>query len=241
MNVAAWASPKVLVVADEIPAMEVLAQKLKARENVSSLIVTQAAMPKTLAGFDAVIVYIHLGLNAAAEDAFIDYTKAGGKLIVLHHSISSGKRKNKHWFEFLGVALPEGAVDQGGYKWIERVTLDFANLAPGHFITTNRVEYPDRIPFAIDGVSAALGTPGFTLEDSEVYINHRFTEPRAAVLLGMRYPHAPAAKTYCQATGGWIKSAGKGWIIYLMPGHSVKDFENAAYARILANAVIWQP
>ena len=40
------------------------------------------------------------------------------------NSISSGKRKNARWFPFLEVSLPEGDLNQGGYKWIEGVTLE---------------------------------------------------------------------------------------------------------------------
>ena len=33
----------------------------------------------------------------------------------------------------------------------------------------------------------------------------------------------------------------KGWIIYLMPGHTQKDFENPTYSRIVLNAIIYKP
>ena len=44
-----------------------------------------------------------------------------------------------------------------------------------------------------------------------------------------------------QDRAGWIKSAGKGRIIYLMPGHTVADFENPAFGRIVLNAIIYKP
>src|SRR5437870_2976898 len=87
-----------LIVADEFPAMEVLSKQLKTQEHIQSTVVSQKDMPASLAHFDAVIVYIHGALSNSAERAFIDYTEAGGKLVLLHHSISSGKRKNEHWF-----------------------------------------------------------------------------------------------------------------------------------------------
>src|SRR5258708_21749790 len=120
----------VLIVADEFPAMETLAAKLKAEEHVDSKLVWQTNLPPNLASFDPVVVYIHRDLTEAAEEAFINYTESGGKLVLLHHSISSGKRKNPHWFTFLGVALPEGDVTKGGYKWIEGITMDMVNLNP---------------------------------------------------------------------------------------------------------------
>src|SRR6266702_136853 len=144
----------VLIVADEFPAMEFLSGKLKADEKVNARIVSQAELPVSLAAFEAVIVYIHGALGEKAEDAFIGYTKAGGKLVLLHHSISSGKRKNAHWFSFLGVALPEGDLNHGGYKWIGDVSWDLMNLNPNHFIMTNQVEYPKQIFFATTNASA---------------------------------------------------------------------------------------
>jgi len=237
----AWAAQDVLIVADEIPAMEVLAGKLKAEENLASQIVTQANMPADLSGFAAVIVYIHMNLQESAEKAFIAYTRAGGKLVVLHHSISSGKRKNKQWFSFLGVALPQGDVSQGGYKWIEPVTLDVVNLAPDHFIAAHKVKYPAQVPYQRSEANTSIeNLPGFTLKESEVYLNHVLTGSRT-VLLGLKYTDTKSSKTYMQNHAGWIKPAGKGWIIYLLPGHSALDFENPTYARIVLNAVVYQP
>lgn len=229
---------EVLIVADEIPAMELLAGKLKAEEKVTSQIVLQTAMPADLSGFSAVIVYIHKGLNEPAERAMIDYTNAGGKLVALHHSISSGKRKNKGWFPFLGVTLAEGDVNAGGYKWKEGVTLNIVNLAPDHFITSHKVQYPANFRFAL-GAEPEKQVPGFTLEDSEVYLNHVLTGPHT-LLLGLRYTDE-TGKVWMQGHAGWVRPSGKGWIIYLMSGHSARDFENPAYARIVTNAVAWKP
>lgn len=238
---AASAAPEVLIVADEIPAMQVLAGKLKAEEGITSRIVTQTNLPADLSRYTAVIVYIHLKLEAAAERAFIDYTEAGGRLVPLHHSISSGKRRNASWFKFLGVSLPEGDVAQGGYKWIEPVTLDWVNLAPGHFIMTNRVQYPRLIRYTRPGAaSGEQSLPGFTLRNSEVYLNHTLTGPRT-ILMGFKYTDARTGQTHMQDRAGWLKQAGKGWILYFQAGHSAADFEEPAYARILANAVIDRP
>jgi len=237
----AFAADEALIVADEFPAMEWLASTLKTHEGISSRVVAQTTLPPQLAGFSAVIVYIHGNLGARTEQALIDHTRAGGKLIVLHHSISSGKRKNAQWFKFLGVALPEGDVDQGGYKWIEPVTLDIVKLAPDHFITTNQVSYPSRIGWRADGAGTGEESlPGFTLRESEVYLNHVLTEPRTQ-LLGFKYTDVKSGQVWRQGHAGWVKAADRGWIVYLLPGHSVKDFEQPAYARIVLNAVVWKP
>jgi type 1 glutamine amidotransferase len=44
-----------------------------------------------------------------------------------------------------------------------------------------------------------------------------------------------------QDTAGWTRRAGKGWIIYLMPGHHKEEFADPTYARIVLNAVIYKP
>jgi hypothetical protein len=234
------AAGEVLMVADEFPAMEVLARALKAEEGIASRIVAQTNLPADLRPFTAVVVYIHRGLDAAAERAFISYAEAGGKLIALHHSISSGKRKNKHWFKFLGVELPERDLSQGGYKWLEPVTLDFVNLAPDHFIMTHRVRYAARIPYVRETGGAETSLPGFTLRNSEVYLNHVLTTPRT-ILMGFRYTDAKSGQVFTQDRAGWLRRAGQGWLIYFQAGHSPADFENQAYARVLVNSVVFEP
>jgi type 1 glutamine amidotransferase len=44
-----------------------------------------------------------------------------------------------------------------------------------------------------------------------------------------------------QSHAGWIKTAGKGTVIYLMPGHTKRDFENPTYGRIVLNAFAYKP
>ena len=236
-----FARSEVLIVADEFPAMQVVATKLKQEENIDSKLVWQTNLPPSLTAFQAVIVYIHKALSPQAEAAFINYTKAGGKLVVLHQSISSGKRKNEHWFPFLGVSLPEGDVSQGGYKWIEGVEFDLVALNPNHFIMANKVNYPEQISYQSANVPARKESlPGFTLEETEVYLNHLHTEPHT-LLMGLKYTDAKTGITYMQDHAGWVKPAGKGWIVYLMAGHAQHDFENPAYGRIVVNAVIYRP
>ena len=231
----------VLIVADEFPAMEVLAAKLKADEGMTSRIVAQTNLPAALDSFAAVVVYIHRGLAETAEKAFIDYAQAGGKLVVLHHSISSGKRQNRHWFGFLGVALPAGDVERGGYKWIEPVTLELVNLAPQHPIMSRKVRYPSSIAYrrAERGDGEQL-LPGFVLKETEVYLNHVLTD-RRSILMGFKYSDANSGKIYLQEHAGWCKPAGKGHLVYLLPGHSKSDFEDPCYAQIVVNAITWKP
>jgi hypothetical protein len=226
----------VLIVADEFPAMQVIADKLKAQENIAAKVIWQTNLPPSLKQFEAVMVYIHKDLPPEAERAFIDYANDGGKLILLHHSISSGKRKNRDWFKFIGVTLPEADISQGGYKWIEGVTFQLFSLAPSHYIMTNKLRYPEQVPAGGDQSTK----PGFTLHDSEVYLNHVLNGPRT-VLMGLRYTDPKSGSTYTQNTAGWFKKAGKGWLVYFMPGHRKEDFENSSYGQMVVNSVTWKP
>lgn len=231
---AALCAAEVLIVADEFPAMEIVARHLQQATGMASQMVTQDRLPADLSKYAAVIVYVHRKLADAPAQAMVDYTCNGGRLVALHHSISAGKRDNKHWLPFLGVDLPKADLEQGGYKWIEGVPLQVVNLASDHFITTHKVPYEGKIAYRGED------RPGFTLEHSEVYLNHTFTGPRT-VLLGLKYTDAKTGKTWMQDTAGWLKPSGKGWIVYLMPGHRAEEFQHPAYRQIVLNAVLYQP
>jgi hypothetical protein len=236
-----WSRPNILIVADEIPAMEVLSRSFERGASARAQIVTQPKLPAELDQYSAVVVYLHRELSPKVEDALIRYTTNGGKLIALHHSISSGKRSNAHWFSFLGVDLPARPFEQGGYRWIESVTLEIVNLSPKHFITTHKVKYPEKF---LCPDQPATGNPqlkpGFSLADSEVYLNHELSPPHQ-VLLGFKYHDIKSGRDFMQSTAGWLRPQGKGWVFYFMPGHSERDFQNPAYAQILLNALEFKP
>lgn len=230
---------EVLIVADEIPAMEVLAKALKDQENINTTIVLQTQMPQSIAHFQAVIVYIHQTLDAGSEKAFIKYANEGGKLICLHHTISSVKKNNEWWFSFLGIDLIKNDVNEGGYKWIEGVNMEIVNLAPKHFITTNKIEYNSLIAYTSEvEKNKNKQYPGFFLPDTEVYLNHVYLRPRT-ILLGFKYQDA-AGKIWMQDRSAWCMKVGKGWLFYSQAGHTAEDFKNPIYARIIANAVIYK-
>ncbi len=136
-----WGASDNLIVCDEVPAMETLAKQVKMRLHQSSEITSQDKLPASLAAYKAVIVYIHRDLEESAETAFIDYAKGGGKLVLLHHSISSGKRKNKYWFPFLGIQLPES------YRYIDDATWDVIPADGGKPFTMHETEiYLNQVP-----------------------------------------------------------------------------------------------
>jgi hypothetical protein len=236
----AWAA-QVLVVADEFPAMEVLGAALRAKASAEVQLVAQTNLPPQLRGYAALIVYIHGRLGAPAEQAFLEYANAGGKLVLLHHSISSGKRQNRDWFPALGVELPEGEPAQGGYKWTEPADLILVNLAPEHYVTTHQVTYPEQVPYRREAEGAAeTPLPGFTLPHSEVYLNHQLTGKRT-VLMGFKYIEPATGRVWMQDRAAWYKPLGKGWVFYFKAGHSAQDFRHATYAQVLANVVTFQP
>lgn len=237
LGTGARGAEQVLIVADEFPAMQVLADRLQREEGWTSQVVKQDALPASLTGFAAVVVYIHKGLQEPAENALIAYTEAGGKLVALHHSISSGKRANRHWFGFLGVDLTPGDPAQGAYKWIEPAKLTVVSLT-NHFITTNRVTWPETVQFRREAGSTSP-RPAFTLPDSEVYLNHTLIGART-VVMGFQYEDA-AGKLWSQERAGWFRPAGKGWLYYFQPGHSAQDFENPTFSRVVINAILHQP
>ncbi len=234
---------RILIVQDELPQMEFLAKLLQEKSRYQAEVKTQAEMPPEILGYKAVIVYIHGRLFEEAEKAFIAYAKGGGKLILLHHSISSGKRQNKYWFDFMGVKLPEGDWEKGGYKWIEPVGQTVVNINPGHYITSNEVKYEGKISFESEKVKKAR-YPCFALkQNSEVYLNHTFCDGgEKTLLLGFIYEgEGTGGKKVMQNTSGWLKKTGKGWLIYLQPGHLLEDFKCEAYQQIILNAIQWKP
>lgn len=229
----------VLIVADEIPAMEMLAKGIQKQEGLTATIVTQTNIPTALANFRAVIVYIHKDLDSIPEKAFINYTRTGGKLIVLHHSISSAKRKNKEWFPFLGIDLPKKDITEGSYKYVGDINMHVVNLAPQHVITTRKITYPSAITYKREGEQKEVQLPGITLSKTEGFLNHQLLGPRT-ILLGFKFTDAEG-KTWMQDRSAWCMPAGKGWLFYSQPGHAVSDFENPVYTQIIANAILYKP
>jgi hypothetical protein len=229
---AAAPAPKspVLIVADEVPAMQALGKQLETRIKTSSEITSQDKLPESLAGYPAVIVYIHKDLSEKAENAFLDYAEAGGKLVVLHHSISSGKRKNKRWLPALGVELPSGDFATGGYKYFDDADWDILDLNPKSPVLKG-VKFPATADHG-DGKKV----PAYHPKATEIYLNHVLQGPHT-IILGLRYLHKETGKLYIQDTVAWQKDFGKGRIYYFMPGHHAEDFDNPIYAQILANAV----
>jgi len=244
----AAAPGRVLVVTDELPQMQALAESLE-RGGLQPSIVGQTALPEAWTPLAAVIVYVHRELLPETERRLIGYTRAGGRLVVLHHSISSGKAGNEHWFDFLGVALPEPersrepAPDGGHYAWREPVALTVVNIAPGHFITSHDVDWPQTTRYTpSDRPSAEREYPSLTLDPAEVYVNHHFTDGRQkTVLLGFSYRDDRNGVHFMQDREGWLKPSGRGFIVYLQMGHFAEEWRQPVVAQLVLNAIRWRP
>ena len=235
--------PEVLIIQDERPQMEVLTEFLTEKGKLSVTIVDQQSRPEQLSSYEAVIVFVHKDLYEQTERAIIDYTKAGGRLICLHHSISRKKAENKFYFDFLGVQLNKGPMEDGGYAW-KAASWTLVNLNRRHYITNHKIEWKEQVKYtSSDQPSVEKAYPGIGLkEDSEVFVNHRFTDGRQkTVLCGLIYTDKPTGKTYMQDRGAWTRRQGKGTIVYLMPGHCVSDYQNQNIAQMVMNAVNWKP
>ncbi|MGB2865136.1 MAG: ThuA domain-containing protein [Sedimentisphaerales bacterium] len=234
--------PGVLIIQDERPQMDVLAKFLTEKGKLPATIVDQQSLPIQLSVYKAVIVFIHGQLFEQTERAIIDYTNDGGRLICLHHSISSRKAENKFYFDFLGMQLKKGPMEDGGYAW-KASNWTLVNLNTKHYITNHNIKWNQQVTYSSsDQPAMEKSYPGIDLkDDSEVFINHRFTDGREkTVLCGLIYTDKDTGKTYMQDRGAWIKNQGNGTIVYLMPGHCESDYQNENIARMVLNAVNWQ-
>jgi hypothetical protein len=242
-------SAQVLILMDEREQMEELGRYLKENGQVESQIADQLSLPGDWSGYRAAVVYIHGKLNEATEVKLIDYTKGGGRLILLHHTISSGKARNRYLFGFLGIELSdpdkarEPSIPGGHYAWKDPIDQQIINLRPGSFLTSHGIVWPESASYASsDQPSVEREYPCVTLRDSEAYVNHKFTDGRSkSVLLGFKWRDERNGQLYEQDRAGWYKKQGKGWVFYLSPGHSTAEFRNPVLAQLVLNAVVWSP
>jgi hypothetical protein len=241
--------PKVIIIQDERPQVEVLADFLRQKGNANVSIVKQQEMPEDLSAYNAVIAYIHKDLDEKVEQAIIEYTRNGGRFIALHHTISSRKTKNKYFFDFLGIHLDNVEVSRnpvepgGGYGWVHPIPLILINLNPIHFIVNQEIKWDTSIVYkSSDEPGIEKEYPAMIIEDSEVYLNHKFTDGREkVVLLGVKFYDKRNGTLFMQDRGAWIKTSGKGQIVYFQPGHSAAEFQNLNFSQMILNAILWKP
>lgn len=240
---------KVLIIQDELPAMEVLSDFLK-QNRIDIDIVDQNHLKDELSDYNSVIMYIHGNLEESTENKIIEYTKNGGRFICLHHSISSGKsKKNKKYFSFLGVQLDDAANSRdpelpgAGYAWIESITLTLINLNPKHYVTNYKIKWGENMYYQpSDYPSTGQEYPSISLPESEVYLNHKFTDGREkTILAGLKFFDERNNQLFMQDRAVWYKKIENGDVFYFMPGHSLLDFQNQNYSQMILNAINFSP
>lgn len=227
----------VLVVHDEAEPMRAMARALSQDHGIAAELIDQADFVE-IRDRPAVFMYVHKPLLPEVEEALIAYAEQGGRLIILHHGIASAKVNNPRWLEFLGIRIQPR--DDPEHPWkVLRGTYQLLNLAPDHFVTTNKVSYEARVAYTPSDQPAAEQTlSALELPDTEIFLNQLFTDGRAkTVLYGFRTEID--GEVFEQDRAGWLKPTGQGMTFYFQPGHFAKDY-TPEYVQILANAVQWQ-
>jgi hypothetical protein len=232
------AAPRAVLLHDEAGPMETLAAGLR-KHGFDAALQEQSAFRRPPVKDTVIFMYVHGVLETAVEDTLITWTEAGGRLVVLHHGMASGKMRNTRWPGFLGIRiLPRDAPENA---WIVlRGDVDVVNLAPAHWVTTHRVSWPETVAYTpSDAPSTEQQLPAFRLSDTEFFNNQLFTDARRkTVLLGVKI--TSSGRPVMQDRGGWVMPAGKGHVFYFQPGHFARDFEHAAFLQMLINAARWQ-
>jgi hypothetical protein len=210
------AEQRILIVADEREQMEVLAKFFREEGKYEVQIVAQEDFPAELSGCRGVFNFVHRPLTEKVEEGLIAYALSGGRLITLHHGISSSKMLNKKWLPFCGVALFRGERDKGGWSVLGNVTAELVNLRPDHYITSHKVSYEGSTTYTpSDAPSIEQTCPVLRFPRSEVFLNEHFTDGREKeVLFGVKGADPETGKVYMQDRGGWFHRKGKGWLFY---------------------------
>lgn len=232
---------KVLIVCDEMPQMEALAKFLRHEGGYETQIAAQEDCPENLSQYRGVFNFVHRPLTEQVEDRLIAYALAGGRLITLHHGISSSKMLNEKWLPFCGVALFRKERDEGGWSVLGNITAELVNLRPGHYITWHKVTYEGATTYTpSDSPSTEQECPVLRFPRSEVFLNQHFTDGREkTVLFGVKGNDPETGEVYLQDRGGWFQQKGKGWAFYFQMGHATSDFQKHSYCQILLNCLEW--
>ncbi len=232
---------RVFIVADEKPAMDVLAGFLRGEPGCEVTYFDTADLPADLSGWAAGFMYVHKPLPRAAEKALIAYATGGGRLIVLHHGIASGKMRNPAWMRLCGMYIAPRDDPEHPWKVEGNTTHTLVNLRPGHYITSHKVVWDRWERYrSSDAPSRPARLPAMDLEGTEIFLNQHFTDGREkTVLLGFIWRGED--RTVMQDRSGWLKRTGRGWLIYFQPGHTAGDFRHPGFRQMLWNCLTWDP
>ena len=233
---------RVLIVADEREPMDALAEALRAKGRYQVQYVEPKALPRDLGDCAAVFMYIHGAMTRPTEKALIAYANGGGRLVILHHGIASGRIRNPDWLRLTGIHIAPRNHPKYPWKVLGNTAHTLVNLQPRHYITSHNVTYDRTVEYqSSDWPSLPGRYPALEMKNTEVFLNQHFTDGREKTVLFGFLARDAAGTTIMQDRSGWYKPAGKGWVFYLQPGHRAADFRNVAYCQIILNCLSWQP
>lgn len=195
------------------------------------------------AAYDVVVYFAHripnggggAALQAAFVDALEDFLIAGGGVVSFHHGayLTGGKQ---------AVLELIGATAQGAVPWNTVVGQNVIDVAPGHFITTNGVEYGGTVAYADPARGVPAGDyPFFNNTPDERYIDFELN-PGAGeveVLFGSDYVQNGSTHLlgFTHRRPEW-----EGVVVVYQPGeyqpNALDDLDGNNY-QILANAILY--
>ncbi len=176
--------------------------------------------------------------NAARQAAFTaaveSFLEAGGGVVVFHHGLFPGNGK-------AGILQVLGGFGQS-ISWNTKEGQNVINVAPGHFVTTNSIEYPDMVEYADPGNGVPMELYSFfnntpderytssgindTADDVEILFASNYVQNGSTHILGF---------THQRPT--W-----KGIVIWYQPGeyqpNALDDLDGNNF-QILANEIVF--
>jgi len=243
---------RILIIHDGAAVLQPLTDYLREHGRLDITMVDQAHLPpEDWKEYRAVLGYVHNRLQETTERRIIDYTRAGGRFVALHHMISSGKARNRYFFDFLGIRLDKPGASRNpvlpgeGYGWYNAdpigVRVILVDLDPGQYIVSHDVRWSDQVLYkSSDRPTLDGNRPAIVVPKAEAYMNVKFTDGREkTVLIGMSYVDPRTGAIFQQDRIGWFKRSGAGVIIYLQPGHFIEEYRNANIDQMVLNAILW--
>ncbi|MEE8154916.1 MAG: dockerin type I domain-containing protein [Phycisphaerales bacterium] len=176
--------------------------------------------------------------NAARQAAFVaaveSFLEVGGGVVVFHHGLFPGAGK-------AGILEVLGGFGQS-ISWNTKEGQNVINVAPGHFVTTNSIEYPDMVEYADpkNGIPLELysffnNTPderytftriNDTADDVEILFASNYLETQPTHILGFTHQRPTWA----------------GIVIWYQPGeyqpNALDDLDGNNF-QILANEIVF--
>jgi len=232
---------RLAIVSDDLEPLEPLVTFLRNQPLIGTVhTFGEDRLPADLSRYRGVFMYIHPTLQPGTADKLINYTQAGGRMIIPHHGIASSKTRNPDWLDFVGIRIaPRDAPDRP-WRVVADTTHTFVDLCPEHYITSHGVVYSDKQLFSAGADAPETLLPALRFADTEVFVNQQhMTGRNKTILFGSHCIEPDSGHVICQPDTGWMEPIENGWIFYFQPGHRPQDFQHPAYRQILLNCLTW--